>query len=98
MRWLAPEAGQRGHIESSLRGCLVSHYCLSTCPSLSRVNIPALLTSHCSSTVELGLPQARKKLGCEINRQPRPKVVSEWDGDSHFWHLHRQHIGNGPDL
>lgn len=59
-------------------------------------NTPALLTSHHSSTLELGLPRTRQEPCCGIERRPSPKAVSEWEGDSHGWHLHRWRVRRWP--
>ena len=59
-------------------------------------NTPGLLASHHSSTLELGLPQTRQEPCCGTQRRPSPRLVSEWEGDSHDWHLHRQRIRKGP--
>lgn len=58
-------------------------------------NTPGLLTSHHSSTLELGLPHTRQEPCCGTQRRPSPRAVSEGEGDSHDWHLHSA-SENGP--
>lgn len=59
-------------------------------------NTPGLLTSHHSSTLELGLPHTRQEPCCRTQRRPSPRAVSEGEGDSHDWHLHRQRVRKRP--
>ena len=67
-------------------------------PSLSWANTPALLTLHCSSTLEQELPWLRTDLGSEMQMGLRPEEATEQSGGSHYWHLHRQYIRSSPDL
>lgn len=67
----------------------------STWPSQSQ-RTPGLLTSHHSSTLELGLPHTRQEPCCGTQRRPSPRAVSEGEGDSHDWHLHRQRVRKRP--
>lgn len=95
MCWLAPEAGQKGQMENCWGGRLLSSSCPSTWPSQT-ANTPALLASHHSSTLELGLPQTMQEPCCGRQRRPSPRVVSKWEGDSRDWHLRRQRVRKWP--
>ena len=71
---------------------------LGACPCLSQANAPAPLASHCSSTLERGLPQLRREFSRQTQWRLRPEAASEKGRGSHYWRSHRQRIRSSPDL
>ena len=72
-------------------GVQVSHHHPAMQPSLSWANTPAPLTSHCSTTLEQGLPQRKKGVGCDTQRWLRLRAASGWTLLAPAQEVHQKH-------
>ena len=76
----------------------VSSHHSGVCPSLKRAPTPAPVALWHSSTLGQGLLELRGALSCKEWSRFGPRRASEGGGGSHYWHLVRQFIRNGPEL